>query len=159
MKTLATFAIAISMLSAQDLPVPTPALAPLPPRPDGKIRIFVGDSEAFVASSFGAGSGKGAMGGSSASTQKFTVLTMKEVNSRCKSVIIVNRPDISDLFLRLDMSIAFFTVRADMAVFNREGEMVFAASSVALRRDVKRFCESSVFGPRPVKGKKPPPDA
>jgi hypothetical protein len=71
---------------------------------------------------------------------------MKEISERCPNVVIVSKPDSADLFVRVDRNTGRFGWHEDMAVFNKAGEMVFAASSGKVSKDAKRFCESPVFG-------------
>jgi hypothetical protein len=120
---------------------------------DPRIRIFVGESEAWQASSFsalGANSSLAtAFGASQSGAVKLTVVMMKEISERCPNVVIVSKPDSADLFVRVDRNTGRFGWHEDMAVFNKSGEMVFAASSGKVSKDAKRFCESSVFGVSP----------
>ena len=108
-----------------------------------KVRVFVGESETFLASSFGGASANHkaatAASTSSATVEKMTVLVMKNLNDNCPSVIVVNQPEKADYFLRLDRNGVFIRSNA-MAVFNRAGEMVFAGASVKLTKEVRQFC-------------------
>jgi len=132
-----------------------------PTHQDGRIRVFVGDSQTWEATSFGAGAATrsiaNAMGSSHAGTVKLTVAVMKHLDEYCKTVTVVNQPENADLFIRMDHNRGMWSVHEDMAVFDRKGEMVFVASSVKVSRDVKQFCESPVFGPQPVKKRKHKP--
>ena len=59
-----------------------------PVDPSKKVRVFVGESEAFFASSFGTASANtksaNAVQSSSAGIEKMTVLVMKALNDRCQ---------------------------------------------------------------------------
>lgn len=124
--------------------------------PDGRLRIFVGNSETWESTSFGSSAANrtfaNSMSGSQSGTVKLTVATMKQIGDHCKdSVVVVNRPDNADLFVRVDHNRGMWSIHEDMAVFNRAGEMVFAASSGKLSRDVSRFCKSPAVFPQPEK--------
>lgn len=113
------------------------------PNPDAKkYRIFVGESESFVASGFGlANKGvAGAIASSSASTEKMTVLAMKAFHEKCLKVTVVNTPKDADYFVRLDRNGIFIRVNA-LAVFNRAGEIVFVGRGLSLQREAKGFCK------------------
>jgi hypothetical protein len=73
---------------------------------------------------------------------KLTVSVMNQVNRRCEGVVIVNSPDLADLFVRLDQSTSMWARHDDMAVFNRDGEMIFATSTHSITKDAKQFCKS-----------------
>ena len=125
--------------------------------PDGRIRIFVGDSETWESTSFSAAAASRTLangfGGATAGTVKLTIRVMQEINDRCKPVVIVNKPDTADLFVRVDHNRGMWSVHEDMAVFNKAGEMVFASSSPKIQNDVKKFCKSPVFPQQPLKQK------
>lgn len=130
--------ILVSLLAAKDKHP-----APAPVDPSQKVRVFVGESETFLASSFGLATvgqkNATATSSSSAGVEKMTVLVMKELNDHCPTVIVVNQPEKADYFLRLDRNGILVRVNA-MAVFNKGGEMVFAGSSTKLSKEVKKFC-------------------
>lgn len=121
---------------------------------NGRTRIFVGETSEWQASSFNiahsaasysAFSGSaaaGAFGMSHAGLMKLTISVMNQVNQHCQDVLIVNRPDIADLFIRLDQSTSMWARHDDMAVFNRSGEMIFVTSTHSISKDTKRFCKS-----------------
>ncbi len=137
-------AIVLQSCFAQQPPqvLPEPAksgIAPLPPRPDGKYRIFVGESEMFYSSSFyssaisGATAGNsariagGAGGASAAGIMKFTITVMKAIHDTCpEKTIVVSSPDAADYFLRLDTD-GIFIIRAKMVAFSRIGEMLLSS--------------------------------
>lgn len=132
----------ITLLAAA---TPAGAKHPKPAPPSlQKVRVFVGESESFFASSFGTASANAAGGSathtSSAGIEKMTVLVMKTLNEKCGSVIVVNRPDSADYFLRLDRNGIFVRSNA-MAVFNKAGEMVFVGAGVRLTKQVEKFCD------------------
>jgi hypothetical protein len=123
-------------------------------RSDGRTRIFVGESSEWQASSFNVAhsaasysglsgsAAAGAFGMSHAGTTKLTISVMNQVNQHCQGVLIVNRPDIADLFVRLDQSTSMWARHDDMAVFNRAGEMIFVTSTHSISKDAKRFCKT-----------------
>lgn len=126
-------------------------------RTDRRVRVFVGESATWEASSFNvasasgsanwqsAQSSAGALGMSHAGIVKRTIAVMKALDDHCKTVVVVDRPDSADYFVRLDHNRTMWAPREDMAVFNRAGEMVFVSSTHSVSKDVKRFCESPVF--------------
>lgn len=73
---------------------------------------------------------------------KLTVSVMNQISQHCAGVVIVNRPELADLFIRLDQSTTMWARHDDMAVFNRGGEMTFVTSTRSISKDVKRFCRS-----------------
>jgi hypothetical protein len=112
--------------------------------PSQKVRVFVGESESFYASSFGAASANAATAAAShssmATVEKMTVLVMKTLNDKCPTVIVVDHPDKADYFLRLDRNGILIRTNA-MAVFNKSGEMIFVGTGVRLAKQVKLFCD------------------
>jgi hypothetical protein len=125
-----------------------------------KVRVFVGESESFFSSSFGAASANAATAaashGSVAGIEKMTVLVMKTLNDKCPTVIVVDRPEKADFFLRLDRNGILIRTNA-MAVFNRGGEMIFVGTGVRLAKQVKLFCDGLPYG-QTVPAQKPSPD-
>lgn len=123
-------------------------------RPNGRTRIFVGETSEWQASSFnlahsaGSFSGRsgsvaaGAFGISHAGTMKLTISVMNQVNQHCQGVLIVNNPDIADLFVRLDQSTSMWARHDDMVVFNHAGEVIFVTSTHSISKDAKRFCRA-----------------
>lgn len=147
-----------SVAASPVLPVTPAAVAPFPaPTPGGRPRIFVGETSEWQASSFNiansvasysglAGSAAaGAFGMSHAGLMKLTISVMNQMNQHCQGVLIVNRPEIADLFVRLDQSTSMWARHDDMAVFNRAGEMIFVTSTHSISRDAKRFCQNLVL--------------
>lgn len=117
---------------------------PAPVEPSQKVRVFVGESESFYASSFGLASanayrGSAAQSGS-AGIEKMTVLVMKTLHDKCPTVIVVDHPDKADYFLRLDRNGILVRMNA-MAVFNKAGEMIFVGTGLRLNKQVRLFCE------------------
>ena len=143
--------LALVLLAAGKHPKPPPASVD----PSQKVLVFVGESEAFFASSFGTASANNtsasAVHTSSAGVEKMTVLVMKTLNEKCPTVIVVNQPDKADYFLRLDRNGVFIRSNA-MAVFNRSGEMVFVGAGVRLAKQVNKFCDGlpQIAPPRPA---------
>jgi hypothetical protein len=136
-------------------PSPTPPVTTsTPPRMDSRTRIFIGETSEWQASSFNiahsaasfsgfsGAAGAGSFGMSHAGLMKLTISVMNHVNRHCPGTLIVNRPDLADLFVRLDQSTSMWARHDDMAVFNRAGEMVFVTSTHSISKDAKRFCNS-----------------
>jgi hypothetical protein len=122
--------------------------------PDGRPRIFVGETSEWQASSFNVAhygasytgfsgsAAAGSFGMAHAGLMKLTVSVMNQINLHCTNVVIVDRPELADLFIRLDQSTSMWARHDDMAVFNLGGEMMFVASTHSMSKDVKRFCKS-----------------
>ena len=112
--------------------------------PSQKVRVFVGESESFYASSFGLASANSVRGSAaqsgSAGIEKMTVLVMKTLHDKCPTVIVVDHPDKADYFLRLDRNGILVRMNA-MAVFNKAGEMIFVGTGLRLNKQVRLFCE------------------
>jgi hypothetical protein len=132
------------LLTISPLALAKPPKKPVSVSPQEKTRVFVGESEAFVASSFGVASpgsrSSSAVQSSSAGMEKWTVYVMKDLSDNCPNVIVVNQPDKADYFLRLDRNGVLVRLNA-MAVFNRAGEMVFVGAGARLTKQVKKFCD------------------
>jgi hypothetical protein len=139
-------------------PSPTPSVTPSnPPRMDSRTRIFIGETSEWQASSFNiahsaasysafsGSAGAGSFGMSHAGLMKLTISVMNQVNRHCPGLLIVNRPDLADWFVRLDQSTSMWARHDDMAVFNRAGEMVFVTSTHSISKDAKRFCNGIVL--------------
>jgi hypothetical protein len=122
-----------------------------------KIRVFVSDSETWRASSFNAGAVSSqtasAFGMSQAGQSKFTTAVMAQVYKECPSLLVVSKEDTADYFIRVEQDLTVWSQHQNLAVFDKKGEMVFAASSGLISRDVKRMCETQPFG-APKKKKK-----
>ena len=130
------------------------SVTPLPvQRLDGRTRIFIGETSEWQASSFNiahasassSGAVAGGFGASHAGLMSSTISVMNQINQHCAGVLIVNRPDIADLFLRLDQSTSMWARHDDMAVFNRAGEMIFVTSTHSISKDAKQFCKNLAF--------------
>jgi hypothetical protein len=145
------FATAFFALATSAAPQNT--IQPIAPRPDGKTRVFVGESDVFYSSSFysaaaggsanatAARASGGAFGIGSAGVLKFTINTMKALTDACpQKVVIVSSPDAADYFLRLDRD-GVLVLTAKMVAFDRSGEMKFISTTHSISKDVKRFCK------------------
>jgi len=121
---------------------------------DGKIRVFVGDAEQFSSSAFGLATSSSAAHVSQSGTVKYTVLVMKEINQRCSNVVIVNKPESAEYFVRFEVNTMGLTYRPGMAVFNHAGEMIFVDTSLSYAKEVTRMCATSPFIPAPSKKSK-----
>ena len=152
-RSLRYFALAFGVIAsfAQQpaAPVPAPAapdpakpikFEPIPPRADGKARVFVSESRTLYANGFGF------------SVRNLTITVMKSINDTCPDkAVIVDNADMADYFLHIDFE-GTLLVHAKLAVFKRSGEMSFVASERKIDKDVKGFCASLSGGPSsPVK--------
>lgn len=132
MRLTLLLALTLSMATAKKPPKPRPE----PP----KYRIFIGESETFMAGSAAMATRTAAGGSSYATTEKMTVLAMKAFHDNCSKLLVVDKPDAADYLLRLDRN-GFWVRTNAIAIFNKSGEMVYAGKGVKLTTQAKRFCE------------------
>jgi hypothetical protein len=154
-RSLRYFALSFSVIAifAQQPAAPPPAppapasdpakpikFEPIPPRADGKSRVFVSESRTLYANGFGF------------SVRNLTITVMKSINDTCPDkAVIVDNADMADYFLHIDFE-GTLLVHAKLVVFKRSGEMSFVASERKIDKDVKGFCASLSGGPSsPVK--------
>jgi hypothetical protein len=159
---LAGFFLAFSGVSAlaqqQQAPPPlqqqTPQTAPQPvsqPTPaaqtspsDGKIRIYVADSQSWeMSGGWGASNGSGG-GHESGGARPQTAEIIKTFNQRCPEYTITNNKDKANYAAILDHEGGKGLVRHrnKIAVFNREGDAIFSDSTRELGNSVKDACEA-----------------
>lgn len=115
---------------------PAKAAAALATPPSGKLRVFVEDSNdswSFSASRhFGQGS-----------THPQTVEVMKTFGESCPNLIVTDRPDKADYVVRFEReSMKGLRKHNKFAAFNKDGDMVYSASTRALGNAVRGFCSS-----------------
>lgn len=130
---------------------PTPQAAPQssPPTPttqgppnDGKIRIYVADSQSWEMSG-GWGAANGAGGGhESGGARPQTAEIIKTFNQRCPEYTITNNKDRANYAAILDHEGGKGALRHrnKIAVFNRDGDAVFSDSTRELGNSVKDAC-------------------
>jgi hypothetical protein len=128
------------------IPAQTPAAAtaqvPSTPPSDGKIRVYVSDSQSWTASgSWGASNGSGG-GSSSAGSRPQTAEIIKTFNQRCPEVIVTSNKDKANYAVILDHEggKSALAHRNKIVVFNRDGDAIFTDSTRSLGNSVKDAC-------------------
>jgi hypothetical protein len=146
---LALFGIPIV---AQQTPPPiqqTPQAAPQPATPaiqgppgDGKIRIYVADSQSWeMTGGWGAANGSGG-GHESGGARPQTAEIIKTFNQRCPEYTITNNKERANYAAILDHEGGKGALRHrnKIAVFNRDGDAIFSDSTRELGNSVKDAC-------------------
>jgi len=109
---------------------------------DGKIRVFVTDSQSWeVRGGWGAANGSG--GGSEAGgARPQTAEIIKTFTERCPEVIVTNKQDVANYAVTLDHEGGKGLVRKDnkVAVFRRDGDAILSKSTRELGNSVKDAC-------------------
>jgi hypothetical protein len=130
-------------------PAPVVALAPAAspsPASDGKTRVFVTDSQSWeTRGGSSAGGNKNGWGGSSwmaGGARPQTAEIIKTLNERCPEMTVTNNLQKADFVLTLDHEggKGLLAHRNKVAVFNRDGDDVFSASTRELGNSVKDAC-------------------
>lgn len=129
----------------QQTPQATPQAAPptsqAPPN-DGKIRIYVADSQSWEMSG-GWGAANGAGGGhESGGARPQTAEIIKTFNQRCPDYTITNNKERANYAAILDHEGGKGALRHrnKIAVFNRDGDAIFSDSTRELGNSVKDAC-------------------
>ena len=118
------------------------SLAPTAPGQDGRIRIFVMDSQSWEVSG-GAGGGRDAAGGSmSGGARPQTTEIMKTFAERCPSCTVTIDRERAEYTVRLDHEGGKALVLRDnkVVVFNKEGDLIYSGSTRMLGNAVKDAC-------------------
>jgi len=109
---------------------------------DGKIRVFVTDSQSWeVHGGWGAANGSG--GGSEAGgARPQTAEIIKTFSERCPDVIVTNKADMANYAVTLDHEGGKGALRKDnkVAVFRRNGDAILSKSTRELGNSVKDAC-------------------
>jgi len=128
-------------------PQPAPALAAAPAAvSDGKTRVFVTDSQSWeTRGGSSAGGNRNGWGGSSwmaGGARPQTAEIVKTLNERCPQLTVTNNLEKADFVLTLDHEggKGLLAHRNKVAVFNRDGDDVFSASTRELGNSVKDAC-------------------
>ena len=132
---------AVQQQTPQAAPQPAPATTQGPPS-DGKIRIYVTDSQSWeVTGGWGAAHGSGG-GGTSGGARPQTAETIKTFNQRCPQYTVTNNKDKSNYAVILDHEggKGLIRHRNKIAVFNRDGDAIFSNSTRELGNSVKDAC-------------------
>jgi hypothetical protein len=116
------------------------------PPSDGKIRVFVTDSQSWeIRGAWGAsnGSGGGSEGGGA---RPQTAEIIKTFSERCPDVIVTNKLDMANYAVTLDHEGGKGAIRKDnkVAVFRRNGDSILSKSTRELGNGVKDACAAIV---------------
>ena len=105
-----------------------------------KVRVFIADSDSWAIGGAFGGKGGGAKGGA----RPQTVEIMKTFRERCSIAIVTIREDRADFLVFLEHEGGKGFVRKDnkVAVFNRDGDLIFAKSTRNLGNSVKDACRT-----------------
>jgi hypothetical protein len=115
---------------------------------DGKTRVLVTDSQSWeTRGGSSAGGNKNGWGGSSwmaGGARPQTAEIIKTLNQRCPEVTVTNNLQKADFVLTLDHEggKALLAHRNKVAVFNRDGDDIFSASTRELGNSVKDACQA-----------------
>lgn len=128
-RVLIPFAICVitALLHAQDKP-----------------RVFITDSESWELEGRSGGNGDAQAGTVQGGARPQTAEIMKTFSERCPKVTVTINRDRADFVVILDHEGGKGVARADnkIAVFDREGDMVYAGSTRTLGNAVKDACEA-----------------
>ncbi len=125
----------------QAAPQPAPANTQAPPS-DGKIRIYVSDSQSWeMTGGWGAANGSGG-GHESGGARPQTAEIIKTFNQRCPEHTVTNNKDRTNYAVILDHEGGKGALRRrnKVAVFNRDGDAIFSDSTRELGNSVKDAC-------------------
>jgi hypothetical protein len=127
--------------ASQTTPQPAPATPQSPPS-DGKIRIYVSDSQSWeMTGGWGAANGSGG-GHESGGARPQTAEIIKTFNQRCPEYTVTNNKDRANYAVILDHEggKGLLRHRNKLAIFNREGDVIFSDSTRELGNSVKDGC-------------------
>ena len=110
---------------------------------DGVVRIYISDSNSWSIGGGGVGGSGGGGGSVSGGARPQTVEIMKTFRNRCPMVTVTIFQDKADYIIFLDHEGGKGLIRKDnkVAVFDSEGDMLFAASTRSLGNAVKDACK------------------
>lgn len=120
---------------------PASATTEIPPS-DGKIRIYVADSQSWqMTGGWGASNGSGG-GHESGGARPQTAEIIKTFNQRCQEYTVTNNKDRANYAVILDHEggKGLLAHRNKIAVFNRDGDVIFSDSTRELGNSVKDAC-------------------
>jgi hypothetical protein len=139
--------VVAAMLESAPVAAAPAATGPSPESSDGKIRVFVTDSQSWETRGSGGGGGNnnGWGGGSSfaGGARPQTAEIIKTINQRCPEITVTNNLGRADFVLTLDHEggKSLLAHRNKIAVFNRAGDDIFSNSTRELGNAVKDACE------------------
>jgi hypothetical protein len=128
--------------------VPVASVTAPPEVSDGKVRVFVTDSQSWE--SRGSGGGGGNKNGWGAASSFFggarpqTAEIIKTLNQRCSELTVTNNLGKADFVIVLDHEggKGLLAHRNKIAVFNRDGDDIFSNSTRELGNAVKDACDA-----------------
>lgn len=126
-------------------PIPDPA-ASSPEPSDGKIRVFVTDSQSWETRGSGGGGGNkngwGTASSFSGGARPQTAEIIKTINQRCPEYVVTNNLGRADFVITLDHEggKGALAHRNKIAVFNRDGDDIYSNSTRELGNAVKDAC-------------------
>ncbi len=121
---------------------PAPPPGQQAPPNDGKIRIYVSDSQSWqMTGGWGAANGAGG-GHESGGARPQTAEIIKTFNQRCPDYTVTNNKDRANYAVILDHEggKGLLGHRNKIAVFNRDGDAIFSDSTRELGNSVKDAC-------------------
>jgi hypothetical protein len=130
--------------ASQPAPQAAPANTPAGSPNDGKVRIYVADSQSWeMSGGWGASNGTGG-GHESGGARPQTAEIIKTFNQRCPEYTITNNKDKANYAAILDHEGGKGLVRRrnTIAVFNREGDAIFSDSTRELGNSVEDACSA-----------------
>jgi hypothetical protein len=123
-----------------------PATPPSVPS-DGKTRVLVTDSQSWeTRGSSAAGGNRNGWGASSSfsgGARPQTAEIIKTLNERCPQITVTSRLDKADFVITLDHEggKALLQRHNKIAVFNKDGDVIFSKSTISLGNSVKDACQ------------------
>jgi hypothetical protein len=122
----------------------TPSSTTQGPPNDGKVRVYISDSQSWeVTGGWAAANGSGG-GHESGGARPQTAEVIKTFNERCPELTVTNNKDFANYAVILDHEggKGVLRVRNKIAVFNRIGDAIYSDSTRSLGNSVKDACEA-----------------
>jgi hypothetical protein len=112
------------------------------PAGDGKIRVFVADSQSWEVSGGEAAHSSAAAAAASGGARPQTAEIMKTFGDRCPAVTVTMKKDNADFVVLLDHEGGKQLIQRDnkVAVFSKDGDMIYSGSTRTLGNAVKNVC-------------------
>jgi hypothetical protein len=143
-RTAAPVAVLTTPEASKSAPQPsTPTSVPS----DGKTRVLVTDSQSWETRGSSAAGGNhngwGAASSFSGGARPQTAEIIKTLNERCPLIVVTNRLDKADFVITLDHEggKALLQHHNKIAVFNKDGDVIFSKSTISLGNSVKDACQ------------------
>jgi hypothetical protein len=117
------------------------------PSTDVKTRVLVTDSQSWESRGYSSAGGNSNGWGSSSSfsggARPQTAEIIKTLNERCPQITVTSRLDRADFVLTLDHEggKALLQHHNKIAVFNKDGDVIFSKSTISLGNSVKDACQ------------------